>query len=234
MKIKTNFLKLGRQDLSPLKERVAAIPDESWAAIDARQQRFRVHNDTQTIHLLFDDDFRHLNPTIWEMYHELEDALQPLLGKISRFYNTTAKARKLRKEHGYGYFIRLNLVRLPAGCSVKRHLDRGYSLAHSHRVHVPIITNEKVFFTVGKETIVMKEEDLWEVCNRRGHNVENNGDQARINLIADWVIPGERCCCGEKLRPKGLCNEVVCEATDMAREPCDCYEKQSSQIAGKT
>jgi hypothetical protein len=224
MKIKTDFLKVGRHDVSSLKERVAAIPEEEWAANDARQRRFAVHQDTQTIHLLFDDDFRHTNPTEWEMYHQLADVLQPLLNKISRFYNTSAKARKLRKDFGYGYFIRLNLVRLHAGGAVKRHIDRGYSLAHSHRVHIPIITNDRVDFTVGKQTIVMKEGEMWEVCNRRGHNVENNGDQPRINLIADWVIPGERCCCGQKLRPDGVCNEVVCESTDMARLPCGCYE----------
>jgi hypothetical protein len=224
MKIKQNFLKLGRQDVSLLKEKVAAITDEEWGAHDARQQRFAVHKDTQTIHLLFDDDFRHTNPTVWDMYADLEEELKPILGKISRFYNTTAKARKLRKEHGYGYFIRLNLVRLRADGAVKRHIDRGYSLSHSHRVHIPVITNEKVTFTIGEQSIVMQEGDLWEVCNRRGHNVENNGDQPRINLIADWVIPGERCCCGTRLRPGGICNETVCEPTDMARLPCNCYE----------
>lgn len=50
MKIKTDFLKVGRQDVSLLKEKVIAIPEEEWAAYDARQQRFAVHQDTQTIH----------------------------------------------------------------------------------------------------------------------------------------------------------------------------------------
>jgi hypothetical protein len=174
--------------------------------------------------LLFDDDFRHENPTVWKMYHELEYVLQPVLNKISRFYSSSAKTRKLHEEFGYGYFIRLNLVRLRAGGAVKRHIDRGYSLAHSHRVHIPIITNDQVDFTVGKSTIVMQEGEMWEVCNRRGHNVENNSDQHRINLIADWAIPGERCCCGQHLRPNGVCNEIACEPTDMARLPCNCYE----------
>jgi hypothetical protein len=224
MKIKTDFLKIGRHDVSLLKERVAAIPEDVWGANDARQERFAVHQDTQTIHLLFDDDFRHENPTEWEIYGELKDVLQPLLNKISRFYSASAKARKLREEFGYGYFIRINLVRLRAGGTVKKHMDRGYSLAHSHRVHVPIVTNDRVDFTVGKQTISMKEGEIWEVCNRRVHRVENNGDQPRINLIADWVIPGERCCCGQKLRPEGACNPFICEPTDMAGMPCDCYE----------
>ncbi len=224
MKIKDNFLKIGRVDVSALKAKVTEISDETWAEHGARQKRFDVHKDTQTIHLLFDDDFRHTNPTVWSTYNDIEKQLRPVLGKISRYYNTTSTARKLRKAHGYGYFIRLNLVKLRAGGTVSRHMDRGYSLTHSHRVHIPIVTNDKVMFSIADQTIVMKEGDLWEVCNRRVHHVENESDQARINLIADWVIPGERCCCGTKLRPAGVCNEVICEPTDMARQPCDCYE----------
>ncbi len=224
MKIKTNFLKIGRQDISLLKEKVTAISESEWAANDARQQRFDVHKHTQAIHLKFDADFRHTNPTVWDKYNELEDILTPVLGAISRYYNKSPTARRLRGKYGYGYFVRLNLVRLCAGGGVRRHIDRGYSLSHSHRIHIPIITNDKVPFTVAKQTIVMKEGELWEICNRRGHNVENNSDQARIHLIADWVIPGEKCCCGKKLRPDGVCNEAVCEPTDMARLPCECYE----------
>jgi len=226
MKIQNDFLKIGKVDIEDLRKKVAEIPDDEWSRNALRQKRFAVHQDTQTIHLIFDDDFRHQNPTVHDEFQMFEKELKGPLGKIARYYNSSAKARRLREKNGYGYFVRINLVRLSAGGVVKRHIDRGYSLAHSHRVHLPVITNDRVLFTVGDTTITMKEGELWEVCNRRGHNVENNSDSPRIHCIIDYAIPGERCCCGERLRPNGVCNESICEPTDMARLPCDCFEKK--------
>ena len=54
---------------------------------------------------------------------------------------------------GIGYFIRANLVRLAPGGTINEHRDGNFSLTHSHRVHVPIITNDRVLFNVGRETL---------------------------------------------------------------------------------
>ena len=123
-----------------------------------------------------------------------------------------------------GYFVRANLVRLQSAGAITEHTDNNFSLVHSHRVHLPIITNAEVGFSVGNETINMKEGELWEINNRRLHTVNNAGSEDRVHLILDYVIPGEKCCCGEKLHPLTVCNPQACEMTDHLKIKCVCFQ----------
>ena len=123
-----------------------------------------------------------------------------------------------------GYFVRANLVRLQSGGTITEHTDNNFSLVHSHRVHLPIITNAEVGFMVGNKSINMKEGELWEINNRRLHSVNNAGPEDRVHLILDYVIPGEKCCCGEKLHPLTVCNPQACEMTDHLKIECICFQ----------
>jgi hypothetical protein len=38
------------------------------------------------------------------------------------------------------------------------------------------------------------------------HLVANNGDEDRVRVIMDFVLPVEKCCCGEKRHPDALCS----------------------------
>ena len=127
------------------------------------------------------------------------------------------------EQYGLGYFVRATLVRLNAGGSISQHQDNNFSLTHSHRVHVPVITNDDVTFTVGSESINMRPGEVIEINNRRLHSVENNGSEHRVHLILDYVLPGEACCCGSKLHPQTLCSPQACMETDHLRIPCTCY-----------
>ncbi|HEX6261046.1 MAG TPA: aspartyl/asparaginyl beta-hydroxylase domain-containing protein, partial [Woeseiaceae bacterium] len=138
-------------------------------------------------------------------------------------FEETRSAQQLIRENGSGYFIRTSLVRLKANSSIAEHMDMNFSLTHSHRVHLPIITNDQVLFTVGKETINMREGQLTEINNRRMHSVHNNGPEDRVHLILDFVLPGERCCCGARLYPQTRCSPRACEDTVVGRVPCVCY-----------
>ena len=74
-----------------------------------------------------------------------------------------------------------------------------------------------------KTTIKLFEGEIWEINNKRTHSVVNSGDSARIHLISDWVLPGERCCCGKKQRPQGGCSVEECRVTDHTAVVCSCY-----------
>jgi hypothetical protein len=90
-------------------------------------------------------------------------------------------------------------------------------------VHFPIVTNDKVLFTVGSQTVNMQEGMLYEINNRRKHSVANRGDADRIHLIIDFVLPGEQCCCGARLHPYTLCSPQACRDTDQMKIPCVCH-----------
>lgn len=79
-------------------------------------------------------------------------------------------------------------ARLKAGKEIPPHIDRHYYLTCVHRNHIPIITNDKVMFTVDNESINMKEGHCYEINNSKTHSVINGGDQDRTHLIVD-IIP---------------------------------------------
>ncbi|MGI9237155.1 MAG: aspartyl/asparaginyl beta-hydroxylase domain-containing protein [Woeseiaceae bacterium] len=218
-----NFVTIGEVDPGQLHELVLQISEDDWNSDVFRQRRYETHRDTQTVGLVFDPDFRHSHPTRLPMLQKFEPALRPVLKMLADHFEQSENGRKLTEQFGLGYFIRATLVRLKAGGLITPHTDNNFSLVHSHRLHVPIISNEKVSFTVGDETITMRSGDVIEINNRRTHSVNNGGSEDRIHLILDFVIPGEKCCCGAKRHPDLLCSPQACRETDHLEIPCTCF-----------
>jgi quercetin dioxygenase-like cupin family protein len=223
MNFEGSFRKIGDIDISVLAKLVSAIDEAEWGAANYRQRRYEVHRDTQTIGLVFDEDFRHSHPTRLPTLLKFEEPLRPTLELIADYYEGSEQGRRLVREFGYGYFVRATLVRLRAGGEIGPHTDNNFSLAHSHRVHVPVISNESVVFTVGKESRVLHPGEVVEINNRRKHSVSNGGATDRVHLILDFVLPGEMCCCGRLRHPDTLCSPVACRPTDHLEIPCECY-----------
>lgn len=172
-----NFRLLDVCDVSAIKEKVAALSEADWEAANWRQERFDAHRDTQTIELIFDQDFRHENPTKRDSYFSLDcdRVLASIEESISDYFT------------GDGYAARVLLVRLKPRGKIPAHVDTGFSLMNSRRVHIPLTSNDRVIFSVGDETRVMKEGELWEINNARIHSVENSSEKGRVHLIVDWV-----------------------------------------------
>ena len=223
MNFAANFSHIGSVDTAELKELVVDLTEEQWDSFSVRQKRYEVHRNTQTIGLVYDPDFRHSHPTRLPTLRIFESALRPALAKAAENYEETAGGQQLIQKYGLGYFVRATLVMLKAGCGIAAHQDLNFSLTHSHRVHLPIITNDDVQFTVGSETINLREGELFEINNRRMHSVDNKGSADRVHLILDFVLPGEQCCCGMKHHPDTLCSPQACLETDRQRIPCTCH-----------
>lgn len=95
-----------------------------------------------------------------------------------------------------GKVERLRFMKLqPGGGELTRHTDlvekeAGTLDDHIMRVHFPIITNDKVDFTVWnvdgqKVTVNMKVGEAWYLDLRKPHTVVNGGDTIRVHLVAD-------------------------------------------------
>jgi hypothetical protein len=176
-KFDANFRFLGQHDVSALRDKVATLVDSDWNREPWRQERFKIHRYTQTIELIFDQDFRHENPTRRDSFDRL--GCESLLAPIEKTIFDSAG--------GTGYTVRALLVNLKAGGRIPPHEDTGYSLMASRRVHIPIISNDRVVFTIGGEAKVMRQGELWEVNNARVHSVLNDGESDRVHLILDCV-----------------------------------------------
>ena len=184
--------KIGDIDVTRFAQQAAKITNAEWTADAFRQKTYEVHKQTQTIRLIMDEDGRHRDPTYHPSYETYKVLLEPIETFIRRQFEQTLKAKRLRKKHGRGYFIRMILVKLLANGSIPHHVDQGETLSKSHRMHLPIITNEQNLFSVGDTEMHMKAGELWEINNRREHGVVNGGSEDRTHLIIDYVLAGEK------------------------------------------
>ena len=136
--------------------------------------------------MFYDQDGRHTNPTEWPRWADFKPVIEPVLEQIRSANPSPPDAAE------EGYFIRMILARLSPHGWISGHTDQGNTLAKSHRNHLPIITNRGVEFEVGEDVRHLAAGEIWEINNRDYHAVRNTSDHARVHLIVDYVVPGER------------------------------------------
>ena len=83
-------------------------------------------------------------------------------------------------------FSSVRLLRLNAGAYIKPHRDfrSGYE-DDFFRLHVPIITNSEVNFTLDGQRLRMQPGECWYTNVNYVHSVSNNGSTDRIHLVID-------------------------------------------------
>ena len=167
-----NFHRVGEMDITPWLTTLDTVTEMVWREDYWRQEYFQIHQDTETIPLVFDKYF--VEPIKTKHYEMFEHNLMPLESLLNTYY-------------GDGYTQRVILTKLKSQGTIPEHRDTGQHFHISHRVHLPLITNDQVLFTVGNETITMNAGELWEINNtQRLHSVINKSDRDRVHLIIDW------------------------------------------------
>jgi hypothetical protein len=84
--------------------------------------------------------------------------------------------------------LRCLLARLPAGATIIPHIDRAPYFAKTLRIHVPVITHDRVWMQCAGKSYVMKPGEAWALNNSAVHAAWNQHDtQARIHLICDFI-----------------------------------------------
>ena len=177
MNINENFKVLGNVDIKPILDECQKITQEDWNKFTWRQEANPMHGASKSLAIIYDQDFRHFNTTKHELYERLnfETIIEPMLNV-------------LEKEYGAGYIVRAVLVKLPAGCSIKPHVDTGGSYTLSHRIHLPLICDsDKVEYVVDNERRFFGIGEMFELNNMRTHAVHNNGSVDRTNLLFDFA-----------------------------------------------
>lgn len=178
---------IGIVDPAALREAVAALAEAAWFEDTARQQVYAAHRHTQTIPLIFDPDFRHVEPTVHPLFDTLRPAVEPVMQRIADHFSATSAS----PAGGEGYFVRVLLARLDPGRTIGSHRDHGSSLSRAHRIHCAIFTNPGAEFGIAGHIRHIAPGEIWEINNRKVHGVRNLGDEARVHLILDYVVPGE-------------------------------------------
>ncbi|WP_203459634.1 aspartyl/asparaginyl beta-hydroxylase domain-containing protein [Lacinutrix sp. WUR7] len=82
----------------------------------------------------------------------------------------------------------IRLMNIPPGGLIKTHIDHesGYEDGF-FRIHIPVITNEKVHFILNDHIIIMKSGEAWYTNVNFPHSVANNGQTNRVHLVIDCI-----------------------------------------------
>jgi len=171
-----NYLKHGEVDVSEYQAMFSTnVPwDNEYS--QTRMNAFEVHNHVYVL------------PLMWSMQNLSEEP--NVDAPKTEFYNDYYKDKffnAVSKVMGNnGKFVRALFTNLPAGAKIMPHVDAGVSLGSNKRVHIPIISNPDVIFTVGGEDRYIQAGEVVEINNSVLHSVKNLSSKDRIHLILDW------------------------------------------------
>jgi hypothetical protein len=166
-----------RLDVEKLSDLVRGIDEATWDEYDFRQNTFEVHKKTKTIPLLClpetENPFlltnRLTKPPLTEEFLSL--GVRGCVEFLENYYS--------------GVVSEILLVKLLKNSTIPVHQDYGSTLGFIHRIHIPLISNENVFFTVNDDTINMKCGSLYEINNQETHGVSNLSKHDRVHIIID-------------------------------------------------
>ena len=171
------FRDLGSVDIVTLRAAVLAIPDDTWTAENAdKPNRFGALDRTAHIIFRFVTQFNDWRQSYdGRLWPEWRPLLEPVL-------------RAATAPYGYqrGAFPRVMLARMPPGGVIHPHRDANPAAKWPHKIHVPVLTNDKVTFYVDGVGRHLAEGEAVEVNNMGVHAVTNEGDTDRIHLIFEY------------------------------------------------
>lgn len=173
----TSIRRLGNVDIAALREAVLAIPEDLWDAENAdKPNRFEALDRTRHIVFRFVSNFQDWRQSydrpLWAQWRAL---LEPVMAQTVQPY-----------QYARAEFPRVMLARMAPGGVIKPHRDANPAAKWPHKIHVPLVTNDRVTFFVDGVGYHFKEGEAVEVSNMAVHAVENNGDSDRIHLIFEY------------------------------------------------
>lgn len=161
-------------DIAALRRQVLLLDDAVWKQEDAlKENRFGVFHSTQHIIARFirnkSDPANYYSTPFWAAWR---DTLLPVLESVAAHYSFAQPD-----------FPKAMLARLKAGGEIDLHIDQGPLNLLTHKIHVPIVTSDAVWFQVMDQHFQLAEGMAYELNNIRPHGVRNGGTADRIHLI---------------------------------------------------
>lgn len=179
MNIDVPLKELGNVDATALSNAILAVDQATWIANVNRQNDYEVHRQTQSIVLVFcDGPMDNLQVSKQDGWDSLFEAAVPLMHDlIGQHYSPG------------GTIIRAMAAKLLAGGRINPHFDSHSTFRRSHRIHVPITTNNRVRFMIDGKPFRLEVGNAYEINNQMTHSVINSGKDDRITFIFDYLPP---------------------------------------------
>lgn len=174
-----NLKNHGNYDISILKDYLSIFNNE-WLLDTSRQDNFETHKETNS-YFLYKASLGWQKDQPFNVLKESQDAelfnmVEPIIADLEKIHD--------------GVRGNVLFIKLKANKEIPSHQDGGTYLINSRRHHIPIVTSDQTYFTVGSERINMNAGECWEINNTRFHSVENNSGIDRIHLLID-IMPNK-------------------------------------------
>ncbi len=155
---------------------VLSLTEEDWSKYTKRKlYGGSAAENTKTIPLIFDLKNRINSGILHENYERFSKYIDGVVIATSAHVGEVVAKQAM-------------LTKLDANTVIPTHRDRGPLTGKTHRIHVPVITNNQCVFTVGDESTNLRVGEIWVIDNTdRYHSVENKGKEDRVHLIIDAI-----------------------------------------------
>jgi len=174
-----NFKQHNSYDVEPIRNYIDSFSEE-WFINTSRQENYYAHKDTNSYFVytadLFWKEGEDFSTEKTSKDKGLLDLIEPIISDLEKIHN--------------GVRGMVLLIKLKAGQDIAHHYDSGDYLMLSRRNHIPVVTSDSVFFSVGDDKIKMSTGECWEINNSRTHYVENGSKIDRVHLLID-IMPNE-------------------------------------------
>lgn len=154
--------------------------NDEWKLDTSRQDKLATHKDTEMFQLKFMDygwevGQGNLSKDINKLKNnESQEIMENIYKHLENIYDAKVVRSEIIKMHGKS--------------SIPPHIDSGEFLYLGRRVHVPLITNKDVIFTVLNHSLNMEIGKWYEINNSLPHSVNNPTDTERVHIIIDLVF----------------------------------------------
>ena len=106
--------------------------------------------------------------------NKLKPYLDEIISQIKNFYGYTSIL-----------LTRVIITELPKGSIIPEHADEGELLNTNHRVHIPLVSDPTVKFSLDHKDYYLKPGYAYEINNQLIHAVRNESNIDRIHMIID-------------------------------------------------
>lgn len=169
--------RLGAVDIDALKAAVLALDEIIWQTENGdKPNKFEALDSTRHIVFRFVsslNDWREsYDRPLWPDWKPL---IEPVMDSATRDYG-----------YSRGIYPRVMLARMRPGSVIQPHRDANPAAKWPHKIHIPLLTNDKAYFFVAGAPHHLSEGVAVEVNNMGVHSVTNGGNTDRIHLIFEY------------------------------------------------
>lgn len=174
-----NFKKYKTYNVTKILDIVESF-DKEWHLETIRQDMFDVHKSTFS-YFVYD------HTTNWVVGDKYKTVC---LSKNKKLISLLTPIIKDLEQTHDGRVAKVLFIKLDKNKDVLPHKD-SFDYANSvRRHHIPIVTDESVFFVVDNEMISMLAGECYEINNSKIHSASNESFKERINLLID-IFPNK-------------------------------------------